>query len=173
MKIVILGYSGSGKSTLARTLGSRFELPVLHLDRVHWLPGWKEQTKTAAQAEVARFMNQPSWIIDGNYSRYLLENRLDEADLVFFLDFGRFICLTRVIKRYIMNHGQTRLDMGEGCLEKLDLEFIWWVLYRGRDKAHRSSYQQTMKRVANKLVVLRNQAELSAFLEKPKEFILK
>ena len=43
MKIAIIGYSGSGKSTLARKLGAIYNAEVLHLDTVHWLPGWKER----------------------------------------------------------------------------------------------------------------------------------
>ncbi len=42
MKIAVLGYSGSGKSTLARRLGEYFQVPVLHLDVVNFLPGWEK-----------------------------------------------------------------------------------------------------------------------------------
>ena len=40
MRIAVIGYSGAGKSTLARALGARYGVPVLHMDRVHWAPGW-------------------------------------------------------------------------------------------------------------------------------------
>ena len=43
MKIAILGTSGSGKSTLAKRLGEAYGLPVLHMDTVHFLPGWVER----------------------------------------------------------------------------------------------------------------------------------
>ena len=43
MRIAIIGYSGAGKSTLARALGERYACPVLHLDALHFLPGWKER----------------------------------------------------------------------------------------------------------------------------------
>ena len=43
MKIAVLGYSGSGKSTLARKLGELYGVPVLHLDAVQFLPGWRER----------------------------------------------------------------------------------------------------------------------------------
>lgn len=43
MKIEILGTSGSGKSTLAKRLGETYGLPVLHMDTVHFLPGWVER----------------------------------------------------------------------------------------------------------------------------------
>ena len=44
MKIAVIGYSGSGKSTLAKFLGEKYDIPVLHFDRIHWLPGWNERT---------------------------------------------------------------------------------------------------------------------------------
>ena len=51
MKIAILGTSGSGKSTLAKRLGERYGLPVLHMDTVHFLPGWVEQIGRASCRE--------------------------------------------------------------------------------------------------------------------------
>ena len=38
MKIAVIGYSGSGKSTLAKHLGEETGYPVLHLDKVNFLP---------------------------------------------------------------------------------------------------------------------------------------
>ena len=55
MKIAILGTSGSGKSTLAQTLGATYHAPVLHLDTVHFLPGWVERPLDEENAIVRRF----------------------------------------------------------------------------------------------------------------------
>ena len=52
MKIVVNGYSGSGKSTLAGRLGELYQIPVLHLDTVHWLPGWEEKAEEQERSEV-------------------------------------------------------------------------------------------------------------------------
>ena len=53
MKIAILGTSGSGKSTLAKRLGERYGLPVLHMDTVHFLPGWVERPFAEEEASPA------------------------------------------------------------------------------------------------------------------------
>ena len=45
MKIAVIGYSGSGKSTTADILGQKLNRPVLHLDRVNFLPGWQERDR--------------------------------------------------------------------------------------------------------------------------------
>ena len=42
-RALVIGSGGAGKSTLARELGARAGLPVVHLDRLYWRPGW---TKT-------------------------------------------------------------------------------------------------------------------------------
>lgn len=54
MKIAILGYSGSGKSTLARAIAKKTGFACLHLDSVHFLPGWVEKADEQARAEVRR-----------------------------------------------------------------------------------------------------------------------
>ena len=40
-RIMIIGCGGAGKSTLARQLGEKLNLPVVHLDKLFWLPGWE------------------------------------------------------------------------------------------------------------------------------------
>ena len=62
MRIAVIGYSGSGKSTLAARLGAAYGVPVLHLDSVHWLPGWVERPREEEKALVRAFLDQnASW----------------------------------------------------------------------------------------------------------------
>lgn len=69
MRIAIIGYSGSGKSTLAAQLGQKLQVPVLHLDSVHWLPGWVERPREEEKQIVRAFLDEhDAWVIDGNYS---------------------------------------------------------------------------------------------------------
>ena len=104
MKIAILGYSGCGKSTLARQLGERYGLPVLHLDSVHWLPGWVEKDRALEGQEVQAFLDshdKEGWVIDGNYSRsMLLERRCAEANQIIILELSPLVCLWRVLRRW-------------------------------------------------------------------------
>lgn len=43
-RVLIVGQPGSGKSTFARALGDRTGLPVVHIDQLHWMPGWIERS---------------------------------------------------------------------------------------------------------------------------------
>lgn len=164
MKIMIIGYSGSGKSTLARYLGKKYQAPVLHLDHVFWLPGWRERPREEMHKIVTHFLNShSSWIIDGNYRKTGYERRLAEADRIIFLSFNRFSCLYRVWKRYRKYRGQTRRDMGHGCTEKLDWEFIRGVFGEGRDAKNQAAYQEVCKRYSHKVFVIKNQRQLDTF----------
>ena len=44
-RILVIGCPGAGKSTLSRQLGEKLGLPVIHLDRLFWKPGWVESTR--------------------------------------------------------------------------------------------------------------------------------
>ena len=170
MKIAVMGYSGSGKSTLARALGEHYGVPVLHLDTVMFLPDWQERPKDEQLAIVQRFMDENgAWVIDGNYSNLLQPRRLEEADLVVMMLFNRFASLARVTKRYRRYRGKSRPDMAEGCSEKLDAEFLLWVLWRGRVKAKREGFERKRRACGDKCVVLRNQRQIDRFLKEIRE----
>lgn len=161
---MIRGYSGSGKSTLARKLGEKYGVPVLHLDRVQWLPNWTERDDAEKRQTVKAFLDEnESWIIDGNYSSLYQQRRLEEADLILLLLFPRLSCLYRVSKRKRRYRGQTRPDMGEGCQEKLDAAFLRWVLWEGRSRKIRQNYANIQKQYPEKTIVIRNQRELDTF----------
>lgn len=169
MKIAIVGYSGAGKSTLARYLGSHYDCPVLHLDRIHFASGWIERPDEDMLADALSFMEQESWIIDGNYSNILYQRRLEEADQIIILDFGRMNCLQRAYKRYRLYRGQVRSDMAEGCPEKFDWEFVRWILWDGRSGKARARYKSILADYPDKTILLKNQAELERFYKQNAE----
>ncbi len=128
-RILLAGSSGSGKSTLAAALGSRLGLPVVHLDREHWQPGWIEPAREEWDAQVERLCASPAWIMDGEYPR-TLSVRLAACDTVVFLDLSRWLCLFRVIWRSLYYRGKARPDLHPGCPEPFPPEwkFLLWIL---------------------------------------------
>lgn len=166
MKIAVIGYSGSGKSTTSDTLGQRLGRSVLHLDRVNFLPGWQERERRESRRVVEDFMAQNSrWVIDGNYSFMAQQARLEAADLILFLKLNRFVCLWRAVKRYLEYKGKTRPSMAENCPEKLDMEFVRWILWDGRDKKHADSYKNIINSYKDKIIIIKNQRQLDNFLQ--------
>lgn len=168
MKVAVIGYSGAGKSTLAQALGTRLDCPVLHLDTVQFTPGWQERDRAEARAMVAAFMAQPGWIIDGNYHAFCHEQRMDEADVIIFLNFPRLICFYRALKRYHQYKGRTRASMAAGCPEKFDGEFIRWLLWEGRTKSRRESYREILRCYPHKTIVCRSRRAVRRYLRSMK-----
>lgn len=165
MKIAVIGYSGAGKSTLSQALGKCLALPVLHLDTVAFLPGWQERDPEEGQKLVQAFMSQPGWVIDGNYKKLLQERRMQEADWIVFLNFPRRVCFRQAFSRYLQNRGRTRESMAEGCPEKFDLEFAFWILFGGRTRRVRQGYREICERYRGKTRVCCSRGEVYALLQ--------
>jgi len=169
MKIAIIGHSGSGKSTLARRLADEMGVEPMYLDSVHFLPGWAERDSEEARGIVRDELSKPDWVIDGNYRLLLCEERLEAADEILFFNYPRLICLFRALKRYHQFKDKTRESAGEGCIEKIDFEFIWWILHRGRTRAKRRGYKDVLLRYPNKTVELKNDRDLERYLRQRAE----
>lgn len=166
MKIAILGYSGSGKSTLAQKLAKTYCSDILHLDSVHFLSDWKIRSDDEKERIVKEFLDtHESWVIDGNYSKLFYGRRMEEADKIILLLFNRFACLKRAYRRYRKYKNSTRPDMGEGCNEKFDLEFIKWILWGGRSSRARNRYKQVISQYTEKVIIIKNQKELDNYIK--------
>ncbi len=162
MKILIKGYSGSGKSTLGKILSKYYNIPVLHLDSVYWLPNWEHRNDEEFEKIVQDFMNNnDSWIIEGNYTR-IAPNRNLEADMTYILNYSRFFCLVSVIKRHYQNKGNVRDDIG--LEDKLDFDFIWWILFKGRRKKHRLYIKNMLKNNKNPMM-FKTRRKLNKYLK--------
>jgi adenylate kinase family enzyme len=125
-RVIVIGCAGAGKSVFSRRLGERLGLPVTHLDRLYWRPGWQEPPRDEWRRTIDELVRGDQWLIDGNYSG-TLETRLRAADTVIWLDMPRRVCLSRVVKRWATHPFRRRPDLPEGCRERLDRRFLKWV----------------------------------------------
>ena len=166
MKIQILGFSGSGKSTLAGTLGRRLGLPVLYLDTVFWLPEWQMRPREEQSEILGQFLEEhpEGWVIDGNYTKNHYDRRMEEADQILFLNFNRFLCLYRILKRNIMYQHKTRESMTVGCDEKIDFAFIKWSFWSSRTRESLEKYRILKEKYPEKFVELKNPKAVTAYL---------
>jgi adenylate kinase family enzyme len=153
-RIAILGYSGSGKSTLATQLAAQKSLPVLHLDTVHWLPEWVERSDEECTIIVNDFLDHhSSWVIEGNYPNIAFVRRLQEADVILILDVNRITCLCRAVSRWWKYRGSHRPNMTAGCNDKLDAEFLWWLVWKGRSPQRAQQYRSIASQYREKCVI--------------------
>ena len=161
-RVVVVGSGGSGKSTFSRELGRVTGIPVIHLDREYWRPGWEETPKDEWKARVADMLEGERWIMDGNFGG-TREMRMQAADTIIFLDLPRRVCLYRILKRTFKYYGRSRPDMAEGCLERLDLEFVMWVWnYKHRSRMTLLAELEGLEEKS--VMILRNQRQVSDFL---------
>lgn len=147
----------------SRRLGEILGLPVIHLDRHFWRPGWVEPAREVWRDQVEQLLKSDRWIIDGNYSG-TMELRLGSCDTVIFLDFPRHICSWRIIKRSIQYRGRSRPDIADGCPERIDLSFFKWTWnYPVRS---RPGVLERLSRVSDRtnIITLRNNREVTGFL---------
>lgn len=167
-KVLVIGSAGAGKSTFSKRLGEIAGIPVIHLDRHYWRPGWVEPSKDQWRDKVGRLLDGESWIIDGNYSG-TMEMRLAACDTAIFLDLPRLSCTWRVIKRKLAFHGRSRPDMAPGCPERIGWEFIKWTWdYRNRS---RPGVERRLREAGGKVAVYRlsSDAEMKEFLQNAKQ----
>ena len=162
-RVMILGCAGAGKSTLARRLGEKTGLPVVHLDKLFWKPGWVQIPQEEFDRLHYEAVMGDRWIIDGNFNRTMPE-RIKYCDTVIYLDFSRFACLLGVAKRVITTYGKVRPDMGEGCPERIDPEFIKWVWNFNKSKRERY-YRMLNEAEGIETIVLKNRRAVRRFLK--------
>lgn len=161
-RIIIIGCGGAGKSTLAQQLGKKLNIPVVHLDKIFWKPGWVETPPEEFDELHRRELARDQWIMDGNFNRTMPE-RIARCDTVIYLDFSRMACICGVVKRVLTTYGTVRPDMGEGCPERVDLEFLKWVWNYNRDKKERN-YRLLNEAEHAQTIVLKNRRAVKRFL---------
>ncbi|WP_017811912.1 DNA topology modulation protein [Paenibacillus shenyangensis] len=163
-KIAIIGSGGSGKSTLSKKLANKLNLPVYHLDALHWRPGWVPTPVAEWDQLQLELTAQNEWIIDGNYGR-TMDIRLREADTIIYLDYPTYISLFRAVKRRFQYKGKTRPDMAAGCEEKIDLKFVKWIWRYRRDQRPKVLSKLNELKSSKQIYIFTSPRQLEQFLQ--------
>jgi len=163
-RVLILGPSGSGKSTLGRKIGKILDIPIIHLDRYYWNPGWINTPKEEWQTKVNELIDAEEWVMDGNYTS-TLGLRAAAADTIVFIDIPRRLSYLRVFVRFLRFRGRTRPDLTEDCPEKIDWDFIQWIWdYPRIRKPVILRFLEKLSTTKN-VYILHNQREINEFLK--------
>ncbi|MGR3433994.1 MAG: AAA family ATPase [Shimia sp.] len=163
-RVMIVGAPGSGKSTFARALAARTGLPVVHIDRIHWMAGWRERPRLEKVAMASAEQAKPRWIIEGGLSA-TMEDRVVRADTLIWLDAPIGLRLWRVARRMVVHYGRTRPDLPDGCPEVLAVhtwEFLVYII-RSRRRNRRAMAARFAGFEGRKLR-LRGRADVVRFL---------
>ena len=165
MKIAIMGFSGSGKSTLAKQLSELYNIPLLYLDRVNFKENWTERDRAECRKMVKDFMQNESWVIDGNYSEMYQAKRLEQADKIIILHYNRFVCMRGAFKRNRDYKGRVRESMADGCTERMDFWFFTWLVYKQYSKKRKNKFKSIKEKYPDKAVIIKSRKELNRYLE--------
>lgn len=117
---------------MATDLAAAKGIPVLHLDRIAWRPGWRPRDIGDFLADLDAFLAKPGWVIDGNHPLGF-ERRARLADIAVVVEVPTAVCIWRLLRRRVRYARRTRPSMADGCAERLRLRFLWHVIrYRSR-----------------------------------------
>ncbi|MGH1451781.1 MAG: AAA family ATPase [Paracoccaceae bacterium] len=142
-RVMVIGQPGSGKSTFARLLGDATGLPVVHIDRIHFRPGWVERSRAEKTALCAKVHAQDGRILKGGFSATWPE-RMARADTMVWMDLPLWLRAPRIARRTQKNYGRTRPDMPENCPGSFAPRFL------PLDLAHPQIWSKTLrKRIQN------------------------
>jgi len=138
-RVMITGGPGSGKSMLAVALGEKTGLPVFHMDKIHYRPGWVERSRAEKDQLTHEIHVRDHWILEGGHSNTFAE-RVARSDTFLWLDVPVGLRTIRVLRRSLRYYGQSRPDLPEGCPERFNrqtldfLRFIWRTRQSARMK---------------------------------------
>lgn len=125
-RVMIVGQPGAGKSTLAARIGAITGLPVVHIDHIHWRPGWQERPRAEKTAMCRAVHAQERWVFEGGHSVTWPE-RLARCDTVIWLDIPVCVRLWRVLVRSWRYRGRSHPDLPTGCPEQFDPSFLRYI----------------------------------------------
>lgn len=166
MKIMIFGYSGSGKSTVAKIISDHMHLPLLTTDKALFNSNWKKKNHEETDRIIQDFMNKNKcWIIEGNATNNLFIERGQAADIIIFMNFSRFVCYKQAKNRAKYFKNKPRDDRPNGCNEKFNLSFQFWILFTSRIGENKRKYKKLIELNKKKIINIKNRKQLDNFLK--------
>lgn len=135
-KIAIIGNSCSGKTKLSRFLADKYNLPLIHVDSIQFLPGLLLRDPADTRRVLVDIADRDEWIIDGFGPLKIIEDRFSKADVVVFIRLplwrSYYWCLLRQVKGLFVQ----RQELPEGCFEATFVQTrklfkTIWNMHRG------------------------------------------
>ena len=75
---------GGGKTTLAKAIAQKKTLSFIELDAIQWLPNWEERDRADFGDKTSQAIQHAdgAWVVNGNYSGYIGDLVVKEAEKV-------------------------------------------------------------------------------------------
>lgn len=140
-RVVVVGPPGSGKTTTAAVIAKRLDAPHTELDSLWSDPNWTEAGPDTFRARLAPVVAADRWVLDGNYTSAGAADLVwSRADVVIWLDLGRWVTVPRVVRR-TFTRAALRRELWNGNRESVRLalraDSIIWYAFREHPKYNR------------------------------------
>lgn len=160
----MIGCPGAGKTTFSHKLAAKTGLPLIHLDYYYHDNRFNYYSdKVAWRKRVLGLIKSDQWIIDGNYSSTFAE-RFKKADTIIYFDFPLSLRLYGVFMRRLKYRNKKRADMPSNWNEKIDFEFLKFVIRFRRDYRHKIA-DVINSQNAKKIVTFKSREDARRYLE--------
>ena len=157
-KISVIGGCGTGKTILVDNLGIDLNLPILHIDGVHYLKNWEIREKEERDNIILEKVSQNEWVIDGTYTSTLKE-RIQKSELIIYLDYSRLAQCKGIMQRYLKKLGKEKSEI-PGCKEQMSWEFLKWAWNWRKNK--RNHILNLLKEVdSSKIIIFKYRRQLN------------
>ncbi len=101
MRAHIIGIAGSGKTTLAASLGAQCGADVYDLDLVAYDPAGIERPPDEIAALIRGILATDRWITEGAYRAAWMNQLLEAAYVIVWLDLPFRVCAWRILRRHV------------------------------------------------------------------------
>lgn len=174
-RVRVLGNSGSGKTYLSTRIAAILDLPHLELDALQHRADWEPAPRDEFRAGVAAFVatseeTHAGWVVDGNYLD-ATDGLLDAADTHVWLDYSRWLVMSRVVRRTLWRMA-VRRELWNGNRERWRNLFnpdyreniVLWT-WTQHDTYRRSYGQLSQRSSTTRWIRLRTVAQTRRWLE--------
>lgn len=170
-RICIIGRSSCGKSTLADAMGRKYDLSIVHLDKLYHLPhgAFIPRPKDEFIALHEDAINGDAWVMEGGYTE-TMPQRFARADSIIQIEMNRFGALYRFIRRYYLNKTgkKPRIGQPDHVQEKFSWAMVWWIMrpkmLNASDRRKLRERDALLTQYADKVHIVRSFKEMERFL---------
>jgi adenylate kinase family enzyme len=162
-RIAVIGNAAAGKTTLSRILAARHQLPLTHVDSVQFIAGMNIRPHDQSIAILSQAQSQERWIIDGYGPLDILQDRLEKAEKIIFIDLPLWRHYWWATKRQIKGLWSPRAELPAYCDDVTVKQTL--LLFKSIWKVHKKMRPEMLKILAReklkaKVLVIRSLSEM-------------
>lgn len=151
MKVLIIGIVASGKTTLAKRLSLETGIDHYEIDSIVYDDLNNKKRSYDEQLEIIKRINKNnSWIIEGTLRKHL-DNLLDIADVIVYIDIPLNIRKRRILSRFIKQLFRIEKCNYKPTFMMLRMMYVW----TGEFEKNKIDFEKKINKYSSKMIVLK------------------